>query len=176
MVSFDFATEYVAVSNDNSAVSWAVQPRAGISGVSSLGSFIPRLDTLASIFARFRVKRLILEWTPMVASTQSGLVAFGYDPDSTIATPSGVVAVTRLSKHVVSDIKNKCRLVLNESDLTDMGLDTWFRCLVLNSATNTDTALQGNIRFWASHSGYTAGQSIGMVTVKADLAFKGYDV
>jgi hypothetical protein len=142
-----------------------------------LGSFIPRLNVsgtnMGGCYGRYRILRLKVTFIPVVASTSTGYVAVGVDPDGT-TTPAGAIPNNASSAiiHRVSfqgDIKSRHSLNWRPVSAEDRR----FRYCdpTLTSAANQDLSF-GALQVYSSNDKASAAE-IGQFMIEPTILFSG---
>lgn len=77
-----------------------------------LGGFgMPRLAAFSGLYREFKLISFSFEFVPSVSTSQSGSIAFGFDPDPYAGLPGSYSDPIRHTVSCMSDLQAKCKLV-----------------------------------------------------------------
>jgi len=131
-------------------------------------TWLPRAYTISGVFRFFKVNSLKLTYQPYCASTASGYIAIGVDPDPSAVAPGGLGNVIRHNPSNAGDIKDVHTIMWTPDDNTE-ALDH----LTNGGAvvTSPEHICQASIQIYASTS--LSSVPAGLLFYEVDIEFFG---
>jgi hypothetical protein len=143
----------------------AIQQNTG----QDMRSWLPRAATLSAAFRYFKVNQLVVSFQPSVASTATGTVVIGVDPDPNATAASTIGQVIRHEPSALGDIKDPHTIVWTPGDNAE-SIDKL--CNTAGLTTAPSTISDGVIQLYTSATSILSG-AIGVLIVQADIEFYG---